>query len=100
MRATRWPNAETVDDWEQGIPLAYVQEVCQHWAENYDWRAREALLNQWPQFMTEIDGLDIHFLHQRSPVEGATPLLISSITTVLMFVPLALAPAAAGESWW
>ena len=77
LRATRWPNAETVDDWSQGIPLAYVQEVCQHWAEKYDWRAREAKLNELPQFRSTIDGLGIHFVHLRSPVADARPLLIS-----------------------
>ncbi len=77
LRATRWPNAETVDDWSQGIPLAYVQEVCQHWAEKYDWRAREAKLNELPQFRATIDGLGIHFVHLRSPVPDAQPLVIS-----------------------
>ncbi len=77
LRATRWPNAETVDDWEQGIPLAYVQEVCQHWAEKYDWRAREAKLNELPQFRTTVDGLGLHFVHLRSPVAEAQPLVIS-----------------------
>jgi len=77
LRATRWPERETVDDWSQGIPLTYVQEVCRYWAEKYDWRAREARLNRFPQFRTPIDGLGIHFLHVRSPHEGALPLVIS-----------------------
>ena len=67
LHDTRWPEAETVGDWSQGIPLAYVQEVCGYWADIYDWRAREAALNRFDQFTTEIDGLDIHFIHQRSP---------------------------------
>ena len=66
LRNTRWPEAETVDDWSQGIPLAYVQELCRYWAEDYDWRRAEAQLNAFPQFRTEIDGLGIHFLHVRS----------------------------------
>jgi pimeloyl-ACP methyl ester carboxylesterase len=77
LRATRWPEAETVDDWSQGIPLAYVQEVCAYWADRYDWRAREAELNRLPQFRTELDGLGIHFVHVRSPHAGALPLVIT-----------------------
>jgi pimeloyl-ACP methyl ester carboxylesterase len=77
LRATRWPERETVEDWSQGIPLAYVQDVCAYWADKYDWRAREARLNRFPQFRTPIDGLGIHFLHVRSPHEGALPLVIS-----------------------
>ena len=77
LAATRWPEPETVDDWSQGIPLSYVQEVCAYWAEKYDWRAREALLNQFAQFKTEIDGLDIHFIHVRSPHPDAMPLVIT-----------------------
>jgi len=77
LRATRWPDAQTVDDWSQGIPLAYVQEVCAYWAEKYDWRAREARLNAFPQFRTAIDGLGIHFVHVRSPHAGALPLVMT-----------------------
>ncbi|NKC15905.1 MAG: alpha/beta fold hydrolase [Gammaproteobacteria bacterium] len=74
---TRWPEVQTVDDWSQGIPLAYVQEVCAYWARAYDWRATEARLNALPQFTTVIDGLTIHFLHLRSPQEDALPLLLT-----------------------
>ncbi|HVN37715.1 MAG TPA: epoxide hydrolase [Myxococcota bacterium] len=77
LRATRWPEREVVDDWSQGIPLAYVQDVCAYWAEKYDWRARERGLNQWPQFRTPIDGLGIHFLHARSPHANALPLVMT-----------------------
>lgn len=77
LRATRWPDRETVDDWTQGVPLSYVQEFCQYWAESYDWRATEKRLNTFPQFMTEIDGCDIHFLHVRSPEPNARPLVIT-----------------------
>lgn len=77
LASTRWPEKELVDDWSQGIPLSYVQEVCAYWGEKYDWRSREALLNQWPQFMTEIDGIDIHFIHLRSKHEDAMPLVIT-----------------------
>jgi len=74
---TRWPEKETVDDWSQGIPLAYTQEVCDYWLNSYDWRAREALLNKYPQFMTEFNGLDIHFIHARSSHPDARPLLMT-----------------------
>jgi pimeloyl-ACP methyl ester carboxylesterase len=77
LRTTRWPEAEPVDDWSQGIPLDYVQEVCSYWAEKYNWRAREARLNEFPQFKTRIQGLDIHFAHVRSPHEDALPLVMS-----------------------
>jgi pimeloyl-ACP methyl ester carboxylesterase len=77
LRATRWPEKEPVDDWSQGIPLAYVQDVCAYWAEKYDWRAREARLNRFPQFRTELDGLGIHFLHVRSRHPEALPLVIT-----------------------
>jgi pimeloyl-ACP methyl ester carboxylesterase len=77
LRRTRWPEPETVDDWSQGIPLAYVQDVCRYWAEGYDWRATETRLNGIPQFRTELDGLGIHFLHLRSPEPDALPLVLT-----------------------
>jgi len=77
LERTRWPEAETVDDWSQGIPLDYTRALCAYWADGYDWRATEARLNTFPQFITEIDGLDIHFIHVRSPHPGALPLVIT-----------------------
>ncbi len=77
LRATRWPERECVDDWSQGLPLAYAQEVCKYWLEKYNWRDREARLNRFPQFKTEIDGLGIHFLHVRSPHANAMPLVVT-----------------------
>jgi epoxide hydrolase len=74
---TRWPEAECVDDWSQGIPLAYTRELAAYWADGYNWRSREAALNRFDQFTTEIDGLDIHFIHQRSPHEDALPVVIT-----------------------
>ena len=74
---TRWPEAEPVDDWSQGIPLAYTRELATYWAEDYDWRTREAALNRFDQFTTEIDGLPIHFIHQRSRHADAFPLVIT-----------------------
>lgn len=77
LRATRWPEREPVDDWSQGVPLGYLQEMCEYWAQHYDWSARQARLNRLPQFVTSIDGLDIHFVHQRSPSPAALPLVIT-----------------------
>jgi pimeloyl-ACP methyl ester carboxylesterase len=77
LRRTRWPEGEPVDDWSQGIPLGYVGDLCQYWLEDYDWRASEVRLNRFAQFRTEIDGVDIHFVHVRSPHPGALPLVIT-----------------------
>ena len=77
LARTRWPEQECVDDWSQGIPLAYTRELATYWADEYDWRSREAALNRFDQFTTEIDGLPIHFLHQRAPRHDAFPLLIT-----------------------
>lgn len=77
LRATRWPEAEAVADWSQGVPLAWMRDICTYWAERYDWRAREAALNRLAQFTTTIDGLDIHFVHVCSPHPRAMPLVIT-----------------------
>ena len=77
LAATRWPDRELVDDWTQGVPLAYVQELCEYWADEYDWRRCEAELNAHPNFTTEVDGLGVHFLHIRSPHAKATPMIIT-----------------------
>ncbi|MBQ0797193.1 epoxide hydrolase [Zhongshania sp.] len=74
---TRWPDAETVDDWSQGAPLNAVKSLCKYWQHSYDWRRCEQELNAHPQFTTEIDGLDIHFLHIRSPHDNALPMLMT-----------------------
>lgn len=77
IKATRWPEKETVTDTSQGVPLAPLQDLVRYWATDYDWRKCEAKLNALPQFMTEIDGLDIHFIHVRSKHEGALPVIIT-----------------------
>ena len=77
LRATRWPEKEVVEDWTQGVPLAYTQSLCAYWADSFDWRPWEAKLNAWPQFLTEIDGVDIHSLHVKSPHENAMPLVLT-----------------------
>ena len=70
VNATRWPERETVTDDSQGVRLAMMQDLARYWATDYDWGKCEAKLNALPQFMTEIDGLDIHFIHVRSPASG------------------------------
>jgi pimeloyl-ACP methyl ester carboxylesterase len=77
LRRTRWPECEPVDDWSQGVPLAYLKELCDYWASGYDWRATEARLNALPQFRAEIDGLGIHFIHLRSEDPNAMPLVVT-----------------------
>jgi pimeloyl-ACP methyl ester carboxylesterase len=77
LRNIRWPEAEPVADWSQGVPLKWIADVCRYWAEDYDWRRREGLLNRFAQFTTEIDGLDIHFVHARSLHPEAMPLIIT-----------------------
>jgi hypothetical protein len=77
VTATRWPDRETVTDQSQGVRLEKLQPLVRYWGTDYDWRKAEAKLNALPQFMTEIDGLDIHFVHVRSPHPNALPLLMT-----------------------
>src|SRR5882672_4557668 len=77
IAATRWPERETVTDASQGVKLATAQKLARYWATDYDWRKCEAKLKALPQFMTEIDGLDIHFIHVRSKHEDALPVIIT-----------------------
>jgi len=77
IAATRWPEKETVSDQSQGVPLATMQSLARYWATDYDWRKAEAKLNAFPQFITNIDGLDIHFIHVRSRHKKALPLIIT-----------------------
>jgi pimeloyl-ACP methyl ester carboxylesterase len=77
INATRWPERETVTDDSQGVPLAMIQELARYWGADYDWRKCEAKLNALPQFVTEIDGLDIHFIHVRSKHENALPMIVT-----------------------
>lgn len=104
LARTRWPGKETVDDWSQGVPLAYLRELCRYWAEEYDWRATERRLNALPQFRTTLDGLGIHFVHVRSPHEDALPLVLThgwpgSIVEFLKVIgPLTDPPAHGGDA--
>lgn len=77
LLTTRWPDAETVEDTSQGPRLEKVRALVEHWTTEYDWRRTEALLNGWGQHTTHIDGLEVHFLHVRSAVPGARPLLLT-----------------------
>ena len=77
ITATHWPSRELVDDRSQGVQLAALQALARYWTTDYDWRKAEARLNALPQFTTNIDGVDIHFIHVRSRHEGALPLVVT-----------------------
>src|SRR5918998_1663703 len=103
IAATQWPEKETVADESQGVQLATMQELARYWATDYDWRKVEAKLHALPQFITEIDGLDIHFIHVRSKHEGALPLVVNhgwpgSIIEQLKIIDPLVNPTAHGGS--
>jgi pimeloyl-ACP methyl ester carboxylesterase len=103
INATRWPERETVTDASQGVQLATSQKLARYWATGYDWRKVEARLNALPQFITNIDGLDIHFIHVRSKHENALPLIVShgwpgSVIEQLKIVDPLINPTAHGAS--
>jgi pimeloyl-ACP methyl ester carboxylesterase len=103
IAATNWPERETVVDSSQGVQLQTIQELARYWATDYDWRTCEAKLNALPQFMTEIDGLEIHFIHLRSKHEDALPLIVNhgwpgSIVEQLKIIDLLTDPTAHGAS--
>jgi pimeloyl-ACP methyl ester carboxylesterase len=103
INATRWPERETVTDDSQGVRLAMMQELARYWGTGYDWRKCEARLNDLPQFMTEIDGLDVHFIHVRSQHQDALPLIVThgwpgSIIEQLKIIEPLTNPAAYGAS--
>jgi pimeloyl-ACP methyl ester carboxylesterase len=101
--ATRWPERETVTDDSQGVPLEMMQQLARYWAKDYDWRKCEARLNALPQFTTEIDGLDIHFIHVRSQHEKALPMIVThgwpgSVIEQLKIIDPFINPTAHGGS--
>src|SRR3982750_4297149 len=103
IAATNWPEKETVRDQSQGVPLAMIQELASYWMTDYDWRTCEAKLNALPQFVTEIDGLDIHFIHARAQHEDALPLVVNhgwpgSIIEQLKIIDRLTDPTAHGAS--
>jgi hypothetical protein len=103
VAATRWPDKETVTDQSQGVQLAKIQELVRYWETDYDWRKVEAQLNALPQFVTEIDGLDIHFIHVRSGHPNALQLLMthgwpgSPLELLKVIGPLTDPPARGGR---
>jgi pimeloyl-ACP methyl ester carboxylesterase len=103
IASMNWPEQETVADQSQGVPLAMIQKVARHWMTDYDWRRCEAKLNALPQFVTDIDGLDIHFIHVRSQHEDALPLVVNhgwpgSIIEQLKIIDRLTDPTAHGAS--
>jgi Epoxide hydrolase N terminus len=103
IAATRWPDKETVSDRSQGNQLGKLQEIIRYWGTNYDWRKVETRLNALPMFMTEIDGVDIHFIHVRSKHENALPLIVthgwpSSVIEQLKIIDPLTNPTAHGGS--
>src|SRR6202453_3931048 len=103
IAATRWPDRETVTDATQGVQLATIRKLARHWATDYDWRRCEATLTALPHFITEIDGLDIHFIHVRSRHEDALPLIVThgwpgSIIEQLKIIEPLTDPTAHGAS--
>jgi pimeloyl-ACP methyl ester carboxylesterase len=103
IKATRWPEKETVADFSQGVPLATMQKLARYWATEYDWRTVEAKLNSYPQFITNIDGLDIQFTHVRSKEKNALPVIVThgwpgSIIEQLKIVDPLVDPTAYGGS--
>jgi hypothetical protein len=103
IAATRWPDKETVADESQGVPLAMIRDLARYWATEYDWGRCEAKLNALPHFFTEIDELDIHFVHVRSRHEDALPLIVThgwpgSIVEQLKIIDPLTDPTAYGAS--
>ena len=77
LARTRWPDQIPESGWDYGTDLVYLRELCESWRTTYDWRAQEARFNQWPHFLTEIDGEQVHFIHARSPEPDAFPIVIT-----------------------
>ena len=84
IAATKWPERETVGDASQGVQFATIRKLASYWESDYDWRTVEAKLNALPQFVTNIDGLDIHFIHVRSKNPNALPLIVDSVIEDLL----------------
>jgi len=103
IEATRWPEKETVEDQSQGVQLATMRALARYWHDDYDWRSCEKRLNDFPQFITEIDGLDIHFVHVRSKHEDALPVIVchgwpGSVIEQLKIIDMLTDPTAHGAS--
>ena len=103
LAAARWPDAQTPDDWSQGVPLSYMQSLADYWERDYDWRRLESRLNALGQFQARIDDLDVHFMHVPSPIKNARPLVVThgwpgSIVEFLKVVEPLADPVAHGGS--
>src|SRR5580658_3780589 len=103
IKATKWPERETVTDQSQGVQLATIQELARYWGTDYDWRKCEVELNALPNFLTEIDGLDIHFIHVRSKHKNALPVIVihgwpGSVIEQLKIIDPLINPTAHGAS--
>lgn len=101
LAKTRWPDELDDAGWDYGVPLSYLKELCEHWRTSFDWRKQEAALNAMPQFVTSLDGVDIHFIHVRSKHENATPLILvhgwpGSVWEFHKIIPLLTDPTAHG----
>ncbi|MFE3223321.1 epoxide hydrolase family protein [Nocardia sp. NPDC059228] len=101
LARTRWTRQLPGQGWERGVPVAYLRELAEYWRTEFDWRAQEAALNEFPQFLTEIDGLDVHFLHVRSDAPDALPLILThgwpnSFVEFTKTIPLLTNPRAHG----
>ncbi|HUP71995.1 MAG TPA: epoxide hydrolase [Acidimicrobiales bacterium] len=102
LRATRWPDQLPGTEWDYGTDLEYLRELCEYWADGFDWRAAEQRLNKWPQFTTEIDGQRIHFIHARAGQRNAVPLLVlhgwpGSVAEMLPIIELLRDPTSFGD---
>ena len=102
IKRTRWPGEIAGEGWKRGMPLKYAKKLAEYWSTKYDWREQEATLNKYPQFMTEIDGQKIHFLHVRSSEPNAMPLLLlhgypSSFVEFIHLIDSLVNPAASGD---
>jgi epoxide hydrolase len=103
IKHTRWPEEISGEGWKRGMPLEYTQKLAEYWRSKYDWREQEATLNKYPQFMTEIDGQKIHFVHVRSSKPDAMPLLLchgypSSFVEFIPLIDRLVAPATSGDA--
>ena len=101
LKRTRWPDEITGSGWDYGSNLAYIKELVDYWIEEFDWRAQEAKINRYAQFIAEVDGLDVHYIHERGQGPDPLPLLLihgwpGSITEFLDFIPLLTDPASHG----
>ena len=85
LELTRWPEKETPEDWTQGIPLSYMKEIHEYWLNDYDWKKHEKNINEFPQYITNINDLDIHFIHCPSPHKEAKQSMVEILKMLFMW---------------